>query len=624
MILDQKNLNRAAFDWCLRNAAESIAKNDRDSAAVWLTIGAEAGADYAPTGMLASAELEGLVRQLAATLAIPADRKREHPPKRWMHVVTEVYPLYGHSTLLRRWIEQDRPGSVHDVLATGQSAPFPEALRQAIEKTGGTVTCLDKSTTEIARADRLRQIGWGVADVMVLHTHPFDIVPLMALGVAGGPPVLLLNHADHIFWPGVSVADVVVNIRQSGAELSKKYRGATTIATLPVPLPDDLAIGEPGRRAEARAAARRQLGVPEDAVLFLTIGQEYKYEPSAGMNFYAAIESLLSQFASARVIAVGPPARGAAKALATSTGGRFLAVGPQRDLSVYHAAADVYLEGFPVGSLTAFLEASLAGLPCVRAPHGIPPTCSADGEAVDGAARPVDQSQYIEMAIALGKSDAESRRLHAAELSDRIRQIHTGVGWLDRLDALRGQIPREHRLNESIAPVDMPHELANFWIAIVNTPARATLDRVMTSALARSLTAGAPIGRQLWIADLQIRDTAASRRLLTWDRRFPPIGLIGQNLLRRRMEADRLESLAIKVWNFGDCAAARRALLKCFAVDPRRMGKRSLLAIFAKSLLGEKVLGLLRRLRHDRTRNGQGPSLGRAETETARREKWKV
>src|SRR5207253_10705538 len=49
------------------------------------------------------------------------------------------------------------------------------------------------------------------------------------------------------------------------------------------------------------------------------------------------------------------------------------------DSSIFCEAADVYLEGFPAGSLTALLEAGEAGLACVRAPAQVIPPFSSDG-----------------------------------------------------------------------------------------------------------------------------------------------------------------------------------------------------------------------------------------------------
>ena len=53
-------------------------------------------------------------------------------------------------------------------------------------------------------------------------------------GVAGGPPVILLNHASHTFWVGASIADLVLNLRQAAQDLAKRHRGVDSTNGHPV------------------------------------------------------------------------------------------------------------------------------------------------------------------------------------------------------------------------------------------------------------------------------------------------------------------------------------------------------------------------------------------------------
>ena len=163
---------------------------DDKAAAIWLSIACGSASDFGPFGELASAELEEKACRIVRRLPVPAPRDYVHPPRRWMHVVTEVYSVFGHSALIRRWIEQDDSSCIHDIIATGQGPAFPDSLQVAVARTGGEVTCLDRTLPEVARALLLRQAAWDKADVIVLHTHPFDIIPSIAFGVAGGPPAL--------------------------------------------------------------------------------------------------------------------------------------------------------------------------------------------------------------------------------------------------------------------------------------------------------------------------------------------------------------------------------------------------------------------------------------------------
>src|ERR1700738_3683106 len=92
---------------------------------------------------------------------------------------------------------------------------------------------LEPGAPLLERAMALRQRAWTHADRVVLHVHPWSVVPVVALGIAGGPPVMLLNHLSQKFWVGGSVADLVLNLRDSALEWSAAYRGIARNALLP-------------------------------------------------------------------------------------------------------------------------------------------------------------------------------------------------------------------------------------------------------------------------------------------------------------------------------------------------------------------------------------------------------
>ena len=77
-------------------------------------------------------------------------------------------------------------------------------------------------------------------------------------------------------------------------------------------------------------------------------------------------------------------------------------------------------------------------------------------------------------------------------------------------------------------------------------------------------------------------------------------GLVGQRRMRRRMEADHFAILAIRIWQFGDCSGVRRTVIRSFFANPLKLADVSLLNILAKSMLGVKLLGAIRRFRYSR------------------------
>ncbi len=415
-------------------------------------------ADTFGCGELTSPRLESLTLRLATNLSFAAAPSTPAGTTRWLHVMSEAHPIGGHTALVRRWIEKDTSGNTHHLVLTNMEEFSIPELAEAIQSSGGTVTTLGGIPSYLERAQSLRQLSYAIADRIVLHIHMWDVVASIAFGVEGGPPVIYLNHADHAFWVGSAITDQVANIRQSGIEFCVNYRGITRNALLPIPLKcDDSSIS-----SNTRAHLRDALGIPYDATVYLTIGTEFKYQVVGELDFLTVARRLLNAVPTAYLIAIGPKSTApgwleAARELAP----RLIAVGEQYDLRPYHAAADVYLEGFPFGSLTALLEAALANLPCVRAPRAAPPPFTSDGDALDGHPQPADLDAYVSDAVSLASS-AEARNKVASTLRLSVMSHHCGNAWRTHLEKLKRALPATHCLHPVFAE-SLPQEIDHYW-----------------------------------------------------------------------------------------------------------------------------------------------------------------
>ena len=70
-----------------------------------------------------------------------------------------------------------------------------------------------------------------------MHTHPHDPSALIAFGTPDFKrPIILFNHADHIFWLGLSVADYVADLNSGGNKITSINRGAKNSFILSVKL----------------------------------------------------------------------------------------------------------------------------------------------------------------------------------------------------------------------------------------------------------------------------------------------------------------------------------------------------------------------------------------------------
>jgi hypothetical protein len=359
-------------------------------------------------------------------------------PRRVLHVLTQALGLGGNTRMTWRWIEQDG-NRFHSVALTRQGLmPVPSQICQSLQSMGGQLVSLDEHAgTLIDWARRLRRLAADV-DLVVLNIHPNDIIPLLAFANRKGlPPIVLLNQADHIFWLGTSISDLVVNQRESGAQLTQKRRGISPerFGLLPIVVPSTT-------RVLSRVEAKRQLGLAEDTVMLLSIARAVKYGPmddcSPTINALVLPDALLpvlNRHSNAVLYVVGPDDRGSWAAARAATGGRVRAMGRREDTAVFYQAADIYLDSFPFTSNTSLLEAGMYATPLV--------TCFpySDDARVLGADTPAlrqivlethEVTEYQGLVTRLIE-DENYRRAIGAKTRDTITTVHTGNGWRNYL-----------------------------------------------------------------------------------------------------------------------------------------------------------------------------------------------
>ena len=458
-------LNEAVFEWCLRNVRRSLARNLLEPALRWGLLGAESAVSHR-FGWLASPALEDALLAVASRLPEPdPGPAAERPHLRWLHVMDRTYAIGGHTALVYRWMQRESRGDRHSVLLLSHQEALDPRLLAAARDTGGTVRALAPDAPLLERAVRLREEARKHADRVVLHVHPWSVVPVVALGVPGGPPVMLINHLSHEFWVGGSVADLVLNLRSSALEWSEAYRGIARNAMLPIPV-FPRAVDRGGSASpETRRAARQALGVPSGALVLLTVGSAYKYRPLPGLDFLDAAAAILRACPQAYLVAVGPHEDARWKAVRERSGRRLLAAGPQLDLTHFHQAADVYLEGFPIGSPTALLEAGLSGIPCVRAPRQVPPPLAMDGIGLGGSSQPASVADYVDTAITLVRNEDE-RRAQGLSLERAIRAHHTEPYWSDYLRRAESALPGRHGVYPLAGAAPLPASVRELTVAL--------------------------------------------------------------------------------------------------------------------------------------------------------------
>ncbi|HLG10841.1 MAG TPA: oligosaccharide flippase family protein [Dehalococcoidia bacterium] len=432
--------NFARFNALADEAEAYLKKGNLDRAAAQAHLAAMF-ACWHHSGLFVSLKLEGTLRRIARASRrqpLPAARpgvlaERRATPKRVLHVVTHVGPVGGHSRMVWRWITQDG-ARAHSVAITRQgSQPIPERLAAAVRRSGGRFHVLNqRSGNLLAWSARLQTLAASF-DLVVLHTDGDDVIPTLAFSNQDRPPVVFIDHADHIFWLGRSACDLVAHLRDFGSSLGAKRRLIPADRSLVFPI----VLGAV-QRTMSRTEAKRRLGLPPDAVVLLSVARPHKYQPIDERTFMANVLPALRKSPAAHLVIVGvSEGEQWAEAVAV-TGGRVKTCGLQENTGAFYEAADIYVDSFPLGSTTSLLEAGLYGLPLIgrcAGPSICGPLC-AGSPGLDGVMLHTKDPDEFTLSLSRLIEDEAERLRVGGQTQERITRFHAGDGWRESLENL--------------------------------------------------------------------------------------------------------------------------------------------------------------------------------------------
>lgn len=270
----------------------------------------------------------------------------------FLHVATEVYTVGGHTRLINNWLINSDNSEKHSLVLTNQkNGTIPSWLEKSVEEKSGHIYYLDNEDY-IANALELRELA-SKYEYIVLYTHMYDIRPLIAFATEEFKrPVIVYNHADHIFWLGLSITDVLLELSHDGKNFSLKNRGKRISKVLSIPISSDF------EKIHHQSNEKK---------IIVSMASPYKYEPFDNYNFIQTAQEILEKNPNAHFIVIGPNKhehKEWGKAF-DETKGRLDAVGyKQKDeVLLYKRMAYLYIDSFPFYSYTSMLEFAILGIP---------------------------------------------------------------------------------------------------------------------------------------------------------------------------------------------------------------------------------------------------------------------
>jgi hypothetical protein len=230
-------------------------------------------------------------------------------------------------------------------------------------------------------------------------------------------------------------------MRSAGLELCEARRGVPACRSklLPIPIKGNTTV-------DSQAQAKRDLGISENTILLFSVATAYKYRTSA-MHFADLLLPVVLENPNVLLLVIGPGEEGPWATARHQSGGRIRALGKMSQVDSYYDAADVYLDSFPIASLTSSLEGGIRGVPVVSYwcyPPEAEVLSSEDPALTEVMCRGRTVEEYRTIVRRLIQ-DPDLRAQVGIRTRDRIAACHSSPGWLDYLEKLYTNIPADPR-----------------------------------------------------------------------------------------------------------------------------------------------------------------------------------
>ena len=377
-------------------------------------------------GFFVDASLEKRIAQIGALLPDDIGYKVKTAPTlgkalNVTHIATQVYSTGGHTRLLLNIIKRDKE-SVHSLILVKQDTePVPTWLTDAVVQSGGSITILTEASAE-EKAIRIRTLIRSSTSLVLLHIHPDDAAALVAIATVKRPPVIFINHADHVFALGTTLTEVVACFRVWSLEFTLQRRGARKVVLLPTPL--DFSQ----HNIPVKTEARKAINVTDAEIMLLSVASAYKFIPDDNYNFFQLLKEVIDCYPNvvAKIIGV---AESDAEKVGYIKSDRIELVGKVENPVNYYVAADIYVDSLPLSSITSLWEGiyfgsypALAYNPISKLNHQAEPAVN---YAVLHSQSKIEWLQNISNAI----EHVDYREKIANQCAENVRDAHAGIGW---------------------------------------------------------------------------------------------------------------------------------------------------------------------------------------------------
>jgi hypothetical protein len=345
-----------------------------------------------------------------------------------VHIATTLYAVGGHSSYFRNLVEFDAESNHYLILTQQECFNLPASVENEFNSEKGNLIKFGNESP-IEKAGIIKSVLHEQNVYIFLHTHPYDCVPVLAFSNKKKAPVILINHADHAFWLGSSIADIVINIREEAAEICKKKRNLTHNIVLPIPIKSD-------GPAVTRVEAKQKLGIDPNKILAISMGSFYKFVPNETYDFFSTIEEIMNKNPDLLVKIIGVSENEDLQKLNFNFHNQIELLGIIENTNHYKQAADIIIDPMPYGSYTSVLEfCAFGSYPIITYNPNKLFDLSQD-PALNGLIQVAsNRAEYIDSFNKI-ISDNDRRNKIAEIIKFNMAKYHSGPNWLEKYHSI--------------------------------------------------------------------------------------------------------------------------------------------------------------------------------------------
>ena len=393
---------------------------------------------YNNTGYFTSSILETFFTDYAETLKTDI-KNIKYKENSFLHVLTEGYNTGGHTRVVERWIKNATSNQIHSVVEIKSIGKILTTLQENIKEKNGEYIQFDNNLSMSEKSLKLRELGMHY-EYIILHSHMDDPIPTIAFGTEEFTrPVLLYNHASHLFWLGKSVADLVLDIEKDD-EVTKIKRGISNTYFLGVPT-NDINLSDSVDKNEIR----KKINLPTDKKIIVTSGHEIKFRTIGNDNYIDTLKKIIDNDTFLYAIGISKENKDWIKAN-KETGNHIVPIefiDFNNGFLDYLKCADLYLDSYPLCGGTAVIDAISSGTPALSLKSVYPQFdyltstdayCKTKEELIKKAKQILNNKEFGEQIL--------------NELKISLIQNQSTEAWNKKLESLYSIAPKVHKVRD--------------------------------------------------------------------------------------------------------------------------------------------------------------------------------